>query len=121
MLHLPRVLAAAVVGSTLSLAIGASSASAQTYPLVCKGTNLGVVSTAGSVRISFDRYPQGVGPHWNALTPGSCAWIDRAVGPAEPNVVCYNGNGPFDISWTTRPTTHVEQVWNNGAGCMVVA
>jgi hypothetical protein len=105
-----------------SVAAPVSSASAaaaqQTYPLVCKGTNLGVSASSGGVTIPFARHPSGAGVLWDALTPGSCAWVDRPVSSNEPNRLCYIGAGPFDISWVTRSQPHVEQVYNDGNGCL---
>jgi hypothetical protein len=98
----------------------ASAAPAQppTYPLICKGTNLGVATSSGGAAITFVRYPGGAGINWGALTPGSCAWVDRAVGSGEPNKLCYYGAGPFNISWVTRSAPHAEQVYNDQRGCL---
>ena len=108
---------------TASVAAPVSAASAapaapQTYPLVCKGTNLGVSTSSSGAAITFVRYPSGAGVSWNALTPGSCAWVDRPVGTGEPNRLCYVGAGPFNISWVTRSAPHAEQVYNDGQGCL---
>jgi hypothetical protein len=118
-----RTTALSVLLLSASVAAPVSSASAaaapQTYPLVCKGTNLGVsASSGGGVAITFTRYPSGAGVLWDALTPGSCAWVDRPVSSNEPNRLCYIGAGPFDISWVTRSQPHVEQVYNDGNGCL---
>ncbi len=118
-----RTTALSVLLLSASVAAPVSSASAaaaaqQTYPLVCKGTNLGVSASSGRVAITFARYPSGAGVDWDALTPGSCAWIDRPVSSNEPNRLCYIGAGPFDVSWVTRSQPHVEQVYNDGNGCL---
>jgi hypothetical protein len=114
-----RITVLSVLLLSASAVAPVSSASAQTtYPLVCKGTNLGVYTSSGGVAITFVRSPRAAGINWNALAPGSCAWVDRPVGGGEPNRLCYFGAGPFDISWVTRSAPHAEQVYNDGRGCL---
>jgi len=120
-----RVTRAVVIGALMisaSLVAPPSEALApQTFPLVCKGTNLSVTAATGSVRVRFTRFPRAAGVSWNDLWPGSCAWVDRPVGSGEPNTLCYIGSGPFNISWVTRPTPNVDLVFNDGKGCLRTA
>ena len=71
----------------------------QTYPLKCRpGPNTAVnINVAGEIRFGFTRSAGAAGASGQNLRPGECAWVDRAVGPAEPAYVVASENANFKL------------------------
>ncbi len=99
---------------------GAASAQ-QSYPMTCRGGGTLVIANAGSdgVRIRFQR---GAGSVTSGLTPGQCAWSDRAIGSNEPATICDSGVSAAEyVGKLVQSDQYViVQVYNDGRGCMQV-
>jgi hypothetical protein len=81
------VLVALIVCSTLSMA---RPVQAQSYPFTC---NIGA-NTMRSLNINFlpatgIAFTRSAGPAAAGLTPGECAFADRAVRASEPTFLCF--------------------------------
>jgi hypothetical protein len=80
----------------LASLILSTSASAATYPLVCRGGGgtLGYNSPQNSAYLYFQKSSQSAGA---GLAPGQCSWVDRAIGPREPT--CVQQSGVSATAW----------------------
>ncbi|HEU4559903.1 MAG TPA: hypothetical protein VFS20_18790 [Longimicrobium sp.] len=58
------------------------------YPLLCRGT-AGLNVMVRPTRIGLLIFERSAGPATAGLEPGQCAWMDRAVSGAEPNVIAH--------------------------------
>lgn len=65
------------------LAGGAAQATPRSYPMVCRGGagTLGYNGNGQNALFYFRKAPASVG---HGLNAGECAWVDRAIGAAEP-------------------------------------
>lgn len=73
----------------LFTAVGAF-ADARSYPMVCRGGSgtLGYNGTGRNALFYFRKAPGSAG---HGLNPGECAWLDRAIGAAEPTCLKHSG------------------------------
>lgn len=58
------------------------------YPLLCRGTP-GLNVMVRPTRVGLLIFEHGAGAATAGLEPGQCAWMDRAVSAAEPNVIAH--------------------------------
>ncbi|MBW4981302.1 hypothetical protein KZZ07_02005 [Mameliella sp. CS4] len=90
---------------------GLPAAAANSYVMTCRGGG-DMVAVVGQrvsnphvfVEITFRPGTTGAGVQ--APKPGECTWIDRGMGPGEPNKILFNDMG---VAWT--------QTACNASGC----
>lgn len=68
-----------------TLGVAALAAPPKSYPMVCRGGagTLGYQGYGGGTSALF-YFRKAPGPSGRGLNPGECAWVDRAIGAAEP-------------------------------------
>lgn len=123
-----------------------ADAAPQTYALKCRGGgNLSfLLNIAGKFRFGFVKAPVAAGPSGSNLKAGECAWVDRAIGAAEPGAVeittgpnfkigvmaphqlnnsfrayMYAENQPWVYNFQTKDTILTIYVFNDGSGNFV--
>ena len=67
-----------------------SEAAPRTYPLVCRGGS-GTLGYSGSGMTALFYFRKAPASSSHGLNPGECAWVDRAVGAAEPTCLKHRG------------------------------
>jgi hypothetical protein len=80
----------------------------QDYELRCRGGGL-EVSTDTTSRPGFRtltvRFRRGAGAAPGGLAPGQCSWMDRAVGPGEPDTIREYVRLPTVTAETSTPNS----------------
>lgn len=90
--------------ASLSFLSLSASALQTSYPLLCRGP-LTLSIAGGEFLADFNRTAAGAGTTGEALKAGECAWMDRAVAPAEPNRIFVPvGDFGLPVSATSGPS-----------------
>jgi hypothetical protein len=69
-----------------------------TMQLGCRGGSMpgfGIQQYNSTVTIITVRFNKGARPARQGLNPGECSWMDRAMGPSDPEAFCHNVTDAF--------------------------
>lgn len=88
----------------------AAAAPAAAFPLYCRGPLPMISSSPGAVEYSFQKAPAAAGDG-ASLQPGQCAWADRPLSAAEPNVVHFQRDLLLDSGGEPVTMTKLQQVY----------
>ena len=78
-------------------------AAPKSYPMVCRGGS-GTLGYSGNGLTAMFYFRKAPGRSGNGLNPGECAWMDRAVGAAEPT--CLKQRGVEVAAWIFPAEKH---------------
>ena len=71
----------------------------ESFRMICRGSSQGIVvkihagdasNSYQKLGLFFQKAPRAAGQNGRTLLPGTCAWVDRPINAAEPDIIAHN-------------------------------
>lgn len=108
-----------VAGAIAAAVLWPRAASTYSYTLACKGGGPFGIRSDGFFRARIDFVP-APRPASEAMSPGQCAWTDRALNAAEPAQMCYSGllSATLARRFASNTLVHQQVYFDPDARCL---